>query len=91
MTTIKNKLQCLVPLLLGLYSLTQGGVLVMSNDPLTQLLGVGVFLWLPGCMYYTWRGRTALLPRLATARPAPRYAPSSLVGRQTGIAALNME
>jgi hypothetical protein len=66
---LKNQIQFFVPLILGLYSLVQGCGLAMSANPLIQLLGLGLWLWLPGCAYYTWRGYQALTSAVTEEPP----------------------
>jgi hypothetical protein len=51
----------LVPAVLGLYCAVQGLVLLDSQEPLIQALGVALFLWVPGCAYFSWKARKALL------------------------------
>jgi hypothetical protein len=45
---------------------------MMNEDPLVQMLGVGVLLWLPGCVYYTWRGFKPAPARETIVRPVPQ-------------------
>jgi hypothetical protein len=77
-SSLKAKILCLAQAILGAYCLIQGLLLLGSGDPLTQWAGIGLFLWLPGCGYYTWQGRTAYARR-ATA-PKVAQAPSQVVG-----------
>ena len=69
MREFKDRLRCLAPLVLGIYCLLQGGALAFSPNPVIQLLGLGLWLWLPGCAYYAWRERKALLPRAVVVKP----------------------
>ena len=79
MTTLTDKRKGFVPMALGIYVLIQGGALVLNANPMVQLLGVGVLLWLPGCGYYTWRGFRPATPREVTVQTMPQHIPSKLV------------
>jgi hypothetical protein len=76
MTNLKAKIPFLAPMILGSYCMIQGLLLLASSDLLIQALGVGVLLWVPGCAYYTWKGRSVW------ARQAPVAAKTHL---RTGI------
>ena len=71
MIRVKKSCAFLVPLVLGLYCLIQGTVLALKNDLLLQPVGICVLLWVPGCVYYTWRGYNALFRRALKVVPAP--------------------
>jgi hypothetical protein len=70
-TSLKAKIVCLVPLMLGVYCLVEGLVLLGSEDPIIPGGGISLLLWLPACGYYAWRGRTAFARRAKVA-PEPR-------------------
>jgi hypothetical protein len=57
----KGRLLFLTPLGFGLFCLIQGAALAQSASPLAQLMGLGLWLWLPACAYYTWKGRGAFV------------------------------
>jgi hypothetical protein len=63
MTHKADKHLFFVSLLFGVYAVIQGLALVMSENPLGQMLGMGVWLWVPGCAYYTWRGYRGWMPK----------------------------
>lgn len=65
----KGRLLFLTPLGFGLFCLIQGAALAQSTKPLAQLMGLGLWLWLPACAYYTWKGRGAFVTAV-TARAA---------------------
>ena len=68
MTDLKSKLLCLLPMTLGLYCLIQGALLASSPNPSIVMLAFGLWLWVPGCAYFTWRGRKAFAARTAPVR-----------------------
>ncbi len=68
MTSLKNKILCLTPMVLGLYCLIQGALLVMSENSMVQLVGLSMWLWLPGCAYYGWKGRHAFASQAVAVR-----------------------
>jgi len=78
MTTLTDKRKGFAAMALGIYVLIQGGALVLNANPMVQLLGVGVLLWLPGCAYYTWRGFKPATPREVTGQTMPQHIPSKL-------------
>ena len=78
MTTLTNKLKGFIPMVLGLYILMQGGALVIDANPMIQMLGAGLLLWLPGCAYYTWHGFKSSTPRETTVQAMPSRIPSKL-------------
>ena len=78
MNTLKNKILCLVPPVIGLYCAVQGLLLIDNPDPLVQAFGISLFLWVPGCAYFSWKARTAAsraeartVARPETAQHAP--------------------
>ena len=79
MTAFKNALQSIAPLILGAYFLAQGGALLMNANPIAQLAGVGVLAWVPGCAYYAWRGRKALLRAIPTVQAMPERTEHQLI------------
>jgi hypothetical protein len=67
MKTLKTEIEFFLPLVLGLYCLIQGAALAFSANAMIQLMGMGLWLWLPGCTYYSWRGYKALAAANAAA------------------------
>jgi hypothetical protein len=72
-TTLKQHFEFALPMLLGLFFLIQGGVLAANADPLVRLVGFCLLLWVPGCSYYAWRGRTVWLRPSLTVEPTERH------------------
>lgn len=71
MTKLKHHFEFALPLVLGLFFLTQGIALATNADPLVRLVGFCLLLWVPGCAFYTWRGRSVWLPKtVVTIEPA---------------------
>ena len=68
MTDLKSKLLCLLPMTLGLYCLIQGALFASSPNPVIMMLAFGMWLWVPGCAYFTWRGLKAITVRTAPVR-----------------------
>ena len=68
---MKDKILCVVPAILGFYCVLQGSLLFASDNFLVQCLGVGLFLWVPGCAYYTWRGRKAFSAKVVRSISVP--------------------
>jgi len=67
---LNNQFQFYLRLILGLYCLVQGCGLAMSANPVVQLLGLGLWIWLPACAYYTWSAYQALNSPVTAAAPA---------------------
>jgi hypothetical protein len=79
--SLKTKIIALSPAVLGLYCILQGSLLLGSEEVLIQLLGMGLFLWVPACGYFAWKGRDAWSPQVAvrtqprrSTQPTPSYA-----------------
>lgn len=69
MNTLKHHFEFALPLVLGLFFLIQGLALAANADPLVRLVGFCLLLWVPGCSYYTWRGRNVWLRPSLTIEP----------------------
>src|SRR5437660_10944705 len=67
---LSKQLQFYLWLIFGFYCLVQGCGLAMSASPVMQLLGLGLWIWLPACAYYTWRAYQALTSAETAAPPA---------------------
>jgi hypothetical protein len=65
MNSLKAKIISLCPVALGSYCIFQGALLLSSEDVLIQFLGVGLFLWVPACGYFAWKGRGAWSQQVA--------------------------
>jgi hypothetical protein len=65
-TKLKHHFEFALPLVLGLFLLIQGVALATNADPLVRLVGFCLLLWVPGCAYYTWRGRTVWVQKALT-------------------------
>jgi hypothetical protein len=52
-----------------------GAALVINAEPMIQLVGISVLLWVPGCAYYTTRGYNPRLPHAVALDLAPVQMP----------------
>lgn len=57
---MKHQYRFFLPLVFGLYCLVQGCGFAMSANPVIQLAGLGLWIWMPCCAHYAWRGYRAL-------------------------------
>ena len=52
MAAFSTRIRCLVPVVIGSLCLLQGAAPAMDRDPLAEILGMGLWLCLPVCIYY---------------------------------------
>ena len=71
MAVLNNRFRCFFPLLIASFCLIQGAAWAMSADPFAQLLGMGLWLCLPACVYYAWRAFKRLSPAMVVAGSTP--------------------
>jgi hypothetical protein len=67
MAVFSTQIRCLVPVVIGSFCLIQGAALAMNRDPLAQILGMGLWLCLAVCIYYTWCAFKSLSPATVIA------------------------
>ena len=86
MNNFRDKFLCVILLVCGLYCLIQGVLLTGSDNPLAMLLGYILWLWVPGCVYFTLKGAKslkALIPQAAQSQP--RHGVEIVVEGENGL------
>ena len=56
LSSFKDGLRVLTPLLIGSYCLLHGLWLVQADEMAANLCGLALWMWVPSCIHFAWRG-----------------------------------